>query len=185
MSGSYNPSVGRSTPVREKFIRSVQVALPLLPFIAILCFLAFGHAPSHRLDGWWVRGSSDGGRWPEQVSIVSSEDTVWKKYWADGHYTETLKIDGRPHVDSHTDSWMNFVFRNTYSARLQNARVTLAMKTERIPANKTPQDPGWTYESFEIWSVSSDGKLHIASPGSPDLVYTRPSIWYRLFHAEP
>jgi hypothetical protein len=140
------------------------------------------------MQGSWIRKSSDSGSWPDQVTLLWSDNTVRKRYWAQdgGVVTEMLIMDGLPHVSSFKDRWMNFVWKTTYSGQLQDGRVRFTKRIERIPATKTLQDPGEEHILSETWAVSADGKnLFITTPGQADIVYVRFSIWNRLFHAAP
>ena len=125
---------------------------------------------------------------PDQMTLSVSNRTYSMKYWdGSGATTVTLPIDGRGHLlSSLRDPLTGMVITKTCWLELKGNTLLITRKLEQTAPERATPGLHWSHAWTETWSVTPDRKhLVVSRPGEADVVYSRASLWTRLWTSGP
>ncbi len=182
-----------------------KLAAEICLALMVLGALTYHHLKSSPLNGWWLRDSGTSQLTtalsrtyrpgpqpledrPDQMTLIVSNRTYKMKYW-DGYgmTTVTLPIDGRAHLLSASRNvFTSMLITKTCWLEWKGDTLLITRKVEQTPPEGVTSQFHWSDAWTETWTVTPDRKhLVISKPGEADVVYSRASLWTRLWTGGP
>ncbi len=163
-------------------LKTRLLSLFVLVAVAMVAVVHLRTKPT--LDGWWLKKSGPG---RDQMTVEVSSGSFTMRYWdGTGVTWITMLLDGKGHaLKASSDPLSGMVTSTSYWAEMKGNVLLITTKIETIPPRNLPAAFHQEVVSTETWSVGTDGRLAILSPGESDGIYERASLWKRLWRAAP